>query len=263
MDTLITEVVANWGAFGIILACALYIIYDYIKSAKSRAEQHDDDLKTITKSIEHKFSDLEEGLNDRFIKIETKITKLSDKIIDEIQDIDSKEEHMDIQNLVKIGPKLHSVLQNYKQLIGIDHIFMGSFHNGISSITGIPYYKFDIIAERFNPEDNLQDIEFAPRYKNVDLLQFDKLPVALFNKDILYYEINNDYSSDMQQMSEIVYHRMVSRGVKQLVAIILRDSEGIPSGFICGINYSHKNIIYSELKECRIEIEKIYCKNND
>lgn len=262
MDNFVSESISQWGAFGLIISCALYIIYDYIKNGKrnSRGESNITE-EQITRIVDNRIESLSGNIDDKMCEMENKMVDLTNNIINNIQSINKKREHMNIQDLAKIGPKLHSTLAEYKDEIKVDHIFIGSFHNGLTSITGIPYYKFDIIVERFNPEENLQDVEFAPRYKNVDLLQYDKLPIALFNKEILYYEVNDDYTSDMQKMSEIVYHRMITRGVKQLVAIILLDENDVPNGFICGINYTKKELNYIKLKECRFELERIYKEN--
>lgn len=258
MDSALTEIISQWGAFGLIISCALYIIYDYIKSGRKGNEDRGITEEKVIKIIDERINDLNIDIDDKLEKIEDKIVDISDVIINKIQNINNQKEHMGIQDIVKIGPKLHNILGKYKSKIQVDHIFIGSFHNGSSTITGIPYYKFDIIVERFNPEDNIQDTEFAPKYKNMDLLQYDKLPIALFNKEILYYSIDDDYNSDIQKMSEIVYHKMIARGVKQLVAIILRDENEVPNGFVCGINYMKKQISFADLKDCRFELERVY-----
>jgi hypothetical protein len=163
---------------------------------------------------------------------------------------------------IKLGPQLHKVLNNFRSRINCDHIFIGSFHNGNESITGIPYYKFDIIAERFRPDKVDRDIEFAPMYKDHDLLRHDLLPSEVVQMGVVHYIIDQDGNSNLEDVDDIVYRRMIGRDVKQLAIALLSDpNNGTPSGFVGCVKYNYDEINLMELKECSIELERMYETN--
>ena len=90
-------------------------------------------------------------------------------------------------NQISIAPKIHKVMGKYIDRIGCDHIFLGWFHNGTSSISGVPFYKFDLVAEKFNPTTNPKDYEFGHMYKDVDILRHNKLPIELIQNKKIYH----------------------------------------------------------------------------
>jgi hypothetical protein len=130
-----------------------------------------------------------------------------------------------------------------------------------SSITGIPYYKFDIIAERFRPDKVDRDIEFAFMYKDADLLRHDLLPSELVQKGVVHYTIDPDGTSVLEEIDNIIYRRMVGRDIKQLAVSILCDPTGTPSGFVGCVRYDYEKIDLFELKECGRELEADYASN--
>ena len=163
---------------------------------------------------------------------------------------------------IKLGPQIHKTLNFFRNRVNADHIFIGSFHNGNESITGIPYYKFDIIAERFRPDKVERDIEFAFMYKDADLLRHDLLPSELVQRGTVHYIIKEDGSSELEDIDNIIYRRMVGRDIKQLAMSVLRDPSGTPSGFVGCVRYDYEPIDLHELVECGRELEIDYAQND-
>ena len=63
---------------------------------------------------------------------------------------------------------------------------------------------------------------------------------------------------DKEEVDEIIYRRMLGRGVKQLMIHILRDTSSIPFGFIGCVKYDFEEMNYEELRKCSKDIENVY-----
>ena len=178
-------------------------------------------------------------------------------------DVDAKKLHKkQFADRLKLGPQLHKTLNLFRSRINADHIFIGSFHNGNESLTGIPYYKFDIIAERFRPDKVARDIEFAFMYKDADLLRHDMLPQEVVQNNTVHYIIDKDGNSPLKDIDDIIYRRMVGRDIKQLAISLLREPNGSASGFVGCVRYDYEDIDLKELRECGDELELIYATND-
>ena len=153
-------------------------------------------------------------------------------------------------------------MDKYKVKMNAHHVFLGSFHNGTTSLSGIPYCKFDIIAENYSPDVVERDIEYAFIYKDADILRHNKLPITLLNESMVHYVINEDGTSKLSEADDIIYRRMVGRDIKQLAIHITRDGEGKPSGFVGCTRYDYEKIDTAELALCAKELEIIYRNSN-
>lgn len=253
----IVKIVSELGSFGLLLAMAGWIIYNYIKdNPKSSKLDIKSELKDV---IKESVSDIQRTIKligDRVSTLEQNFNKTIPA------DVHVKPSHpKQFLDRLKLGPQLHKTLNTFRTRINADHIFIGSFHNGNESITGIPYYKFDIIAERFRPDKVDRDIEFAFMYKDADLLRHDLLPSEVVQRGIVHYVINEDGNSNLADIDDIIYRRMVGRNIKQLAISLLRDPDGTPSGFVGCVRYDYEEIDLHELKDCGIELENVYAIN--
>ena len=292
MEQVISELIAQWGTFGLIVVLVGFIIYDYIKKNTGKKDcttpsigttgclKGDlvlDRLNDIKDSINIKI----DGVSANIDAINTKVECLEDKFDSKIHSLEkevNKIPSLNIQKLeesamvkkqahskqmddvLKLGPKLYDILDDYIPKINCTHIFIGSFHNGMESITGIPYYKFDLVVERFNINDHDErDHEFAPVYKDADLLRYGKLPLALVQNKTLYFTIDEDNNSELFNLDDIIVRRMIGMGIKQIALQLLCDSSNRPSGFLGCVNYDNNEAInIKELQRCAHELENIY-----
>lgn len=255
----IVKLVTELGSFGLLLGLAGWIIYDYIKNKNTNKN----DLKT---ELNNSLIDIKTSINN----INTRVTGLEKTIIDmktnptvvvNNTNTSSVEHSKQFMDRLKLGPNIHKSLRNFCNRINADHIFVGSFHNGNESITGIPYYKFDIIAERFAKNKVDDDIEFAFMYKDADLLRHDLLPSEVIQQGLVHYTIDESENSYLEDVDDIIYRRMVGRGIKQLAISLLHDPTGMPSGFVGCVRYDYKELDLHELQECGHELENIYALN--
>lgn len=273
MDSIVT-LVTELGSFGLLLGLAGFIIYNYIKNNGNNSSKKDDgntkkdidELKCLITESNAEIKGSLKGLDNRISNLEIKVANsvsTLNKRIDYINVGDDKHSHTkQFADRLKLGPQLHKSLNNFRARINADHIFIGSFHNGNQSLTGIPYYKFDIIAERFRPDKVYRDLEFAPMYKDADLLRHDMLPSEVVQNTTVHYLINQDGTSNLSEIDDIIYRRMLGRDIKQLAVSLLRDPDGTPSGFVGCVRYDYEKIDLAELRECGVELEQIYASND-
>ena len=257
----IVRLITEFGSFGLLLGLAGWIVYNYIKDNphgknkeefKSMITESIKDIKTAINSINNRVDILEKLVNGEIVISGT------DNKSREPEPISHTKQFLD---RLKLGPQLHKTLNMFRSRINADHIFIGSFHNGNESITGIPYYKFDIIAERFRPDKVERDIEFAFMYKDADLLRHDLLPSEVVQMGTVHYIINEDKTSTLEDIDDIIYRRMLGRDIKQLAISILRDPSGTPSGFVGCVRYDYEKIDLQELRDCGSELENVYATN--
>ena len=255
----IVKLVTELGSFGLLLGLAGWVIYDYIKNKNTNKNE----FKTV---LDASLGDIRSSISS----INTRVAGLEKTIVDMkvntpqvvIQSNTVKDNHSkQFLDRIKLGPNIHASLRNFCNRVNTDHIFVGSFHNGNESITGIPYYKFDIIAERFAKNKVENDIEFAFMYKDADLLRHDLLPSEVVQQGTVHYIIDENENSYLEEVDDIIYRRMVGRGIKQLAISLLHDPTGMPSGFVGCVKYDYNEMDINELRECGKELENIYALN--
>lgn len=263
----IVKIITELGSFGLLLALAGFIIYSFIKNGglgknnttdiKALLDTNTADIKADIKIINNKVDNFESQFKSEIHYINKRLDRVETGCKCDMRDEHTKQ----FSDRLKLGPQLHKTLNQFRTRINADHIFIGSFHNGNESITGIPYYKFDIIAERFRPDKVERDIEFAFMYKDADLLRHDLLPSEVVQRGTVHYIIKEDGTSDLEDIDNIIYRRMVGRDIKQLAISLLRDPSGTPSGFVGCVRYDYDSIDIHELIECGRELEIDYANN--
>lgn len=274
MESIISQVIAEWGTFGLILILIAYLVYDSWKSTKNRKDNNEKAINAVSRVadkvdnldmkisiVNDKVDDVSEIFDNRIDKLEKTVNDLPQLHLEELQALTIKQqvEHTKMMlDLLRLGPNLHNVLREYNDKINGDHIFIGSFHNGNKSITGIPYYKFDIIAERFKTNIVEQDCEFAHMYKDADILRFDRLPILLVQKSILHFTVPEEGTPELAELDDIIWRRMKGRGIRQIALRILRDKSNTPSGFVGVVKYDFKELNIDMLDICGKELEANY-----
>lgn len=286
MENIVSEMIAQWGTFGLLMLFAIWIIYSNIKdgfktnkkkdSSNQSESRHESDtlgelmaslidrLSTKIDKIDDKVDRIEinsNNLNNRLTIVETKINQQPQAFINHFNKIQLEKEEAHnkmILDQMRLGPELHKILGEYKVKMNAQHIFLGSFHNGTTNVSGIPYCKFDLIAEKFSPDEVERDIEYAFIYKDADIIRHNKLPMALLDNSIVHYVINEDKTSELSEIDDVIYRRMVGRDIKQLAVHITRDEKGKPSGFVGCTRYDYEDIDLAELRTCAKELELIY-----
>lgn len=276
MESIISQFITEWGTFGLMIFLIGYFVYDSWKTQKTRKDNNTKAIDAVQKVadkmdnldmkisiVNDKVDIVTDNFDTRIDKLEKTVNDLPQLHLEELQALALKqqEEHTKIMlDLLRLGPDLHTVLKVYNEKINGDHIFIGSFHNGNKSITGIPYYKFDIIAERFKSNIVEQDCEFAHMYKDADILRFDRLPILLVQKGILHFTVPEKGVPELSEVDDIIWRRMKGRGIRQIALKILRDKSNTPSGFVGVVKYDFEEMNIDMLDICGKELEANYHK---
>lgn len=265
MEQIVSQMISQFGVLGVVLVAAGWLLYNDIKDRKDDKKSNKDisskldDIVCLVQNQDARITGIESRLDERIDRVIEAIHTQPTDIVGAINDRDK--ERSDRHNLamseqIKLAPKIHSILQTYKSLINCDHILLATFHNGTMSMSGLPYYKFDIISERFTPELN-QDTEFAPMYQNVDILRHDKLPLILTQNGYANYVIDENGCSELEDHDNSIFCRAKARGVKQISFLIINDETHRPAGFICALRYDYKEMNLAEFRHCSVELEKL------
>lgn len=280
MNDIISQFITEWGTLGAVLFLVIYLTWDGWKTNKNRKDSNKEtiqEIKNIKDSlggkidnvqaridlVDEKVDDVSDILDRRIDNLEKTVNDLPQMHIEELKafNVENDKNHTkEMTDLLRLGPNLHDTLKLYNDKINGDHIFIGSFHNGNRSITGIPYYKFDIIAERFKENTVERDCEFAYMYKDSDILRFDKLPILLVQNNILHYVIPAEGKVSMADHDDVIWRRMRGRGIRQIALHILKDKSDTPSGFVGVVKYDFDELNLSELIACARRLENDYHK---
>ena len=272
MEGIFVELISQWGVMGLILAGIIYLIVEGIKAKRGQSscsKQIQDSIKGLNSTVDRKFDDVNDRIDLVNKKVDSQYNILNQRIdhtpaaiMDQINASKSADEEEHFNKVVEQfehAPKLHKILKLYRERINCDHIFFGTFHNGSTSINGIPYCKFDIVAEKFRPGyNNLDNREFAVIYKDSDVLVHDNLPLMISQSEHVYFRINEDNSSELEEVDDILYRRCVKYGVKQFAANLIRDNKHNPMGFVGCVDFDYDKLNFHELNNCAHELSEIY-----
>lgn len=274
MDLIIAEIIKDWGLMGALLIGMGWMIYDIRKSSKNNKADSDSVKKHVSQEIglldkkidivDHKVDCVESNLHDRIDSISTRLDDLPEANADVAQkraDDANKDHIKQITDLMLLGDSIHKTLKKYTKLTKADHIFIGSFHNGNSNLSGIPFCKFDLISECYADKKIKHDHEFAPVYKDSDILRYGSLFSVILQNDCMHFNVDPEGQNDMAQYEDIIWRRMVGLGIKQMAIKILRDPDNIPSGFVGIVRYDNKEMNMEELIRCGTELERVYSIN--
>lgn len=288
MDIIIKEIIANWGMFGVALMIIGWLAYQNWKQNKdkeSNGKKIESDIASVAMEVKSGFSTIthefelvhqkieavndkvdsvKENLNDRIDILTERVDSVADESVNktwERTQSDNDAHIKQVRDLMLLGGEIHKTLKRYTKLANLDHIFIGSFHNGNSNLGGIPFCKFDIISECYCDEKVPHDHEFAPVYKDSDILRYGSLFSVILQNDHMLFSVIPGGQNDMHQYEDIIWRRMTGLGIHQMGVKVLFEPDGTPSGFVGGVRYDDDQIDMNELVQCGHELEHIYSIN--
>ena len=266
MQEIFGQIVAQWGLVGVLGIAAGWIIYDSFKKNKEMEHYYrekmdeknelisqmrgdytpDTGLSTRIDSLIDKYDDLKETLTTRMDELEAKFDSTHPNFVEE--------EINKLTAIANIAPIIHSVLNSSIADIKADHMLVGLLHNGTHTITGTPFMKFDIVAEKFFPVRNPQDDELSGIYKDHDLMQHNRLPAVVLQGEARVFDID---AGELKDIDPYLNSKLVKRGVKYIAFDIFRDANGLPNGFVCVYSFGDR-IVIPELEEATNTIGVTY-----
>ena len=283
MEKVLIYIIEQWPVLGILLgllAGAGWLIY-HLATKQPKTDKLNQTIEDKLEDIYDRICDRFDTVNERIAMVDEKVTIVDNKFEDKIALLEDKIAEVPMQNLVinneyakasndihikqiedlmLLGGHLHQTMKKYTKLINTDHIFIGSFHNGSSNLSGIPFCKFDIISECYCENKVKHDHEFAPVYKDADILRYGSLFPAVMQNDYMLFHVNDEVN-DMEQYEDIMWRRMKGLNIRQLAVKILRDPDNQVSGFVGAVRYDDDDMNMDMLVQCGIELERIYSVN--
>lgn len=238
------------------------MIYDAVKELQSSVKSISNELSIVNTDL----NNFKNETSKQFAYIDSRLEETQVNAIvkgyNQIEELKYKNEQKMFIDSLLLGQEASDVLKKYTEKINCTHIFVASFHNGTSSLTGSPYFKFDIIKEEFNPHDIQEnDHAFEQVYRNNQLSLYGKLPLQLINDKMLYFNLDDEKSkSIMQKLDKVIISRMQGFGIKQIALHVTYDNTLI-SGFIGCVKYDNEPMNLEQFKLCAKELEIIYSKN--
>jgi hypothetical protein len=229
----------------------------------------------MEKEFNNKIDNLNERVDGKMELLEERINNIPkenmQEIIkreDELAEAERKLHQKALDDIMKLGDEIYELLNEYTEKINCTHLFVGSFHNGSSSLQGLPYIKFNIIREAYHPSDTPDtDHPFAPIYRDCELSLLGKLPQMLVQKNILYFSVDENNNSEMFKYDGCIVRRMIGMGIKQIALHTLRepniDGKLIVSGFVGIVKYDYEEMNLTELEKCVKKLEKIHNSQNN
>lgn len=279
MDTIIEEIVKNFGMYGVLLVGIGWLIYESKKNSKTQQKDSNELKKDIKDHVSFQISEVRQEISlvDKKIDnvdlcLNNRIDTLTERVDNtpaetvfmsrKYMDDDDKIHLKQIEDVMLLGESMHRVMKKYTVLTKADHMFIGSFHNGTTNLSGIPFCKFDIISECYGDNKIAHDHEFAPVYKDSDILRYGSLFSVLFQNEQMLFHVDPDNdNNELAKYEDIIWRRMYGLGIKQLAVNILRDPDNIPSGFLGIVKYDDEEMDMNMLKVCARELEHIYSVN--
>lgn len=266
------QLVAQYGILGLLLAGIIYLIIDGVRTRRKNlvsSKELGSSINQLEDHVDKKIDDVNDRIDIVNDKVDTHYDLLNKRIeecsTNTFNKIKSDKEQTSKNHLNKVieqfsqAPRFHKVLKLYRERVNCDHIFLGTFHNGSTSINGIPYCKFDIIAEKFKPGyNNLDNREYTMLYKDSDVIVHDNLPLLISQEDHIYFKIDENGHSPLEDIDDILYRRCIKYGVKQFAINLLRDKNMIPVGFVGCVDFDYDVLNFKELSNCAHELEEIY-----
>lgn len=239
------------------------LIYDAVRDLQETVKDNNNRLNTLS----NRFNELQDDFDEKVAYLETRVNQMPVenivKAFGEADRIKAENEQKMFLDSLRLGAAANKLLEEYTTKINCTHIFVASFHNGTSSLTGNPYFKFDIIKEAYHPTDVQEnDHPFEPVYRDCQLTLLGKLPEMLVAKGVLYFILDDDNNNaEMQSYDNIIINRMKGMGIKQIALTVAYDNE-LVSGFVGCVKYDNKEKMDIEmLQECTHKLELIYKRN--
>lgn len=242
MNEIINGIISQWGLVGLVGMAAAWVIYDNFKANKEKEKIIEEKLLDNT-SRTH-ISDSLSSIHDKIDHIEEETQRFRSDMEERIAILEEKfnnkpdkySEAHKLEMIAKVAPSIHSLLETSMDDINADHMYVALLHNGVNSICGTPFLKFDIVAEKYYPLKNPKDIELSPIYKNEDIMSHNQLFPTLFQNKTILFDIKE--GGRLATIDSNLYNRLLTRGVKQAAFGIFRDQHGIPNGFLCAYNFN-------------------------
>lgn len=266
MTNILFETISQWGTAGIMMLAAGYLLWDNWKKNK-KLESNLLERMNVQVTKESIGVGLD-NINTKLDKIQSDHQSFRDQIsarIDNIEEVINKHhpshhqlEEVRMNALAQIAPSIHTIINEGLNICKADHIAVALLHNGQTSLSGIPYIKFGIIAEKYKPIRHPQDIDLVVKYKEEDIMSHNRLPSCIIHNNCVEFEIQPD--SPLVDIDPVIYNRALALGIKRLAIEAIKDVHGMCTGFVVIYKFDDSALDMTSLHNTTKTIENLYCE---
>jgi len=264
MDNILIDLIARWGTAGLFVIAGGYIIWDSWKKSKKIEEWFRD--KVTAQESRSEVNNSLTKISDKLDGLKNEHDTFCDEIRGRVATIEASiskhhpdHHHVELQRMTAvthIAPSIHSLIAEGLKNCECDHIAVALLHNGNVSLSGIPYVKFGVIAEKYKPIHNPQDIDLTMRYKDEDITSHNRLPSCIVQNPQVEFEITPD--SPLIDIDPIIYNRCAAIGIKRIGFEAIRDIQGLTTGFTIIYKFDDSPLDMVSLHNTTSAIEDLY-----
>lgn len=267
MNEVLLQLITQWGTAGIFILAGGYLIWDNWKKNK-KAEEWFRDKMTATESRANMSADLnviKDKLDYFAVSHETFKNEMHERIgaieakVNDMHNTPSDLHALEVRRvnaITKLAPSMHSMLNEGLANCDVDHIAVALLHNGTTSIAGVPYIKFGVIAEKFKPIRHPEDINLIQMYKEEDIMSHNRLPECIMHNQEIEFEIADDCS--LLSIDPKIYNKCRQRGIKRIAFRAIRDVKNLCTGFVFAYKFDESPIDMHAFKGTAHTIEDLY-----
>ncbi len=264
MTDVLIETIAQWGTAGIFVIAGGFLLWDSWKknkkfeqffmdkvSAQASREKVGIDLSSINTKLDTLQEDqrvFREDIRNRIASVEAKIDKYH-----------PDHHHMEaarMEAVSKIAPSIHTLINEGLNSCNCDHIAVALLHNGQVALSGVPYIKFGVIAEKYKPIHYPNDIDLVIKYKEEDIVSHNRLPSCMLHNRSIRFDISPD--SPLVDIDPIVYNRCQGLGIRQIAFEMIRDAHNLATGFVMIYSFRDEQMDMNSLHSTTDTIEDLY-----
>lgn len=251
MNEIIVQTIAQWGSAGIALLAAGWIIYENWKRSNKMEEWFRENLIKPSDDNDHckKMVQMSiESIDNKMDRLTKESIEFRKDMISRVQAIEDTIEHhhpdkheyerQRVEAITTIAPAVNSILATCLKDSNVDHIAFGLLHNGTASLSGIPYIKMGIIAEKYKPLQYPDDIDLAVEYRDDDITKYNRLPHCIMQNG--YTEFDIEGSENLAELGAVVYNRCKKRGIKRIAFVPINDELDMCTGCIIAYSFEDK-----------------------
>ena len=259
------QALQQWGTAGLIAIAAGYVLYDAWKKNKETEKWLRDQVKSSSEScstirvdlgdITTSIKEMKEDNAEFREEIKQRVKTIEDKI-DKRHPDHNRLEAVRLNAISQIAPSIHTIINDGLGNCKCDHIGVALLHNGSVSLSGVPYIKFGIIAEKYKPIRCPHDIDLSAKYKEEDIMQHNRLPSCVVQNKNIEFEIEDD--SILVDVDPSLYLKCKNLGIKRIAFEAFQDIHGLTTGFIVIYKFNSEPFDMDALHSTANTIEHLY-----
>ncbi len=265
MTDVLVHAISQWGTAGIVALAAGWVLWDSWKKNKENEKwmreqvQNSSNARALTRNDLSEISTSIKDMRREHIEfrdeVRARVAAVEDKITQHHPDHGSMEAAR-LNAISQIAPSIHTIINEGLDMCSCDHIAVALLHNGTVTLSGIPYIKFGIVAEKYKPVRYPQDFDLLSKYKEEDILSHNRLPSCIVQNPNIEFRISDD--SALAEIDPGLFIKCKNHGIKRIGFEAIRDIHGLTTGFVLIYKFDSSPLDIDGLHSVTTTIEHLY-----